>query len=338
MTLGKKLSQYRKLIGISQQQLGDKLNVSPQAVSKWENDLAEPDLTTLKALAELYRITIDELLDTSADSILTSNSTLNVDAVAQNMHESAQSTKKEEIPSHPIGFCKRCGITVTEENLGEKEPVVTCKKCLEEIQEEKIKAERKKVVDALNAERERKQKILDAKIRKAEIEKKLQEQKDAELKKKQERISKFLKLGCIFGGVAAGAVLILFFSLIIANGNFSGGSLFGGLILTYTVFSFTFLMFFDGAVSDFVLDCFDTTINWPGLIFTFDLDGFLWLIGMKILFAVLGFLAGILASIFGIVVGIVMSVFVFPFKLVKILANRKIGNDDDLYRSESLVY
>jgi transcriptional regulator with XRE-family HTH domain len=63
MTLGKKLSGYRKLSGMTQQQLGDKLNLSPQAISKWENDLAEPDLTTLKTLAELYQVTVDKLLD-----------------------------------------------------------------------------------------------------------------------------------------------------------------------------------------------------------------------------------------------------------------------------------
>jgi transcriptional regulator with XRE-family HTH domain len=58
MSLGRKLANYRKLAGFTQQQLGEALNLSPQAISKWENDLAEPDLATLRALSELYKIPI----------------------------------------------------------------------------------------------------------------------------------------------------------------------------------------------------------------------------------------------------------------------------------------
>lgn len=63
MTLGKRLSQLRKKNYYTQQELGQKLNISAQAISKWENDLSEPDLSTLRKLAELYDITISELLE-----------------------------------------------------------------------------------------------------------------------------------------------------------------------------------------------------------------------------------------------------------------------------------
>ncbi len=62
MTLGKKLTAHRKASGFTQQQLGELLNVSAQAVSKWENDQAEPDLHTLRKISILYRIKIDDLL------------------------------------------------------------------------------------------------------------------------------------------------------------------------------------------------------------------------------------------------------------------------------------
>ena len=331
MTLGKKLSQYRKVLGISQQQLGDRLNVTPQAVSKWENDLAEPDLTTLKALAELYHITIDELLDTSADSILTSGSTLDVDAVVQNIRGDAPDIEKEEIPPHPIGFCKRCGITVTGENLGEKEPVVTCKKCLAETNEEKKRAAQERITRAIKFELERKENAQKEQARIEAEEKKNKEKAERTINEKKARISKFIKLGSVFGGIAAGLILLLYFILVISNDAFSGGSLIGGIVIGYTAFAFTFLLFFDGVVSDVVLDCFETTINWPGLIFTFDLDGLIWLIGMKILFGVLGFLAALLASVFGIIAGMFLSIFVFPFKLRKIKRNLAVGDDDDLH-------
>ena len=63
MTLGNLLASKRKLANLTQQQVGDALNVSPQAVSKWENDLAQPDLLALKRLAELYNIPVSQLID-----------------------------------------------------------------------------------------------------------------------------------------------------------------------------------------------------------------------------------------------------------------------------------
>ena len=52
-TLGTKISEYRKLKGLTQEQLATQLNVSSQAVSKWENDLSIPDLPILIELANM---------------------------------------------------------------------------------------------------------------------------------------------------------------------------------------------------------------------------------------------------------------------------------------------
>ena len=43
-TLGTKISELRKTRGMTQDELAEKMGVSPQAVSKWENDLSMPDL------------------------------------------------------------------------------------------------------------------------------------------------------------------------------------------------------------------------------------------------------------------------------------------------------
>ena len=51
MTLGQRICQYRKQLNISQEELGDRLGVSRQAVSKWETDLSAPDMNNLLALA-----------------------------------------------------------------------------------------------------------------------------------------------------------------------------------------------------------------------------------------------------------------------------------------------
>lgn len=61
-TLGKKISQYRKMKGMTQEELAEKMNVSSQAVSKWENDLSIPDLPVLIELADCFNVSLDELV------------------------------------------------------------------------------------------------------------------------------------------------------------------------------------------------------------------------------------------------------------------------------------
>ena len=63
MTIGKNIKRLRQNKGITQEQLGEVLGVSSQAVSKWENETAFPDITILPELAEYFGISIDELMD-----------------------------------------------------------------------------------------------------------------------------------------------------------------------------------------------------------------------------------------------------------------------------------
>ena len=62
MTLGENLRALRKEAGLSQEEVAGQLYVSRQTISKWENNLAEPGVENLKALARLYGITLDQLL------------------------------------------------------------------------------------------------------------------------------------------------------------------------------------------------------------------------------------------------------------------------------------
>lgn len=65
-TLGKRIMQNRKRLGLTQEQLAEKLEVSAQAVSKWENDQTCPDINMLPRLAEIFGITTDALLGREA--------------------------------------------------------------------------------------------------------------------------------------------------------------------------------------------------------------------------------------------------------------------------------
>lgn len=65
-TLGKRIAQNRKRLGLTQDQLAEKLGVTAQAVSKWENDQSCPDIATLPKLAEIFDISTDALLGREA--------------------------------------------------------------------------------------------------------------------------------------------------------------------------------------------------------------------------------------------------------------------------------
>ena len=62
MTLGKRIAALRKEKELKQDALAEALGVSPQAVSKWENDQTCPDISLLPKLAELLGVSVDELL------------------------------------------------------------------------------------------------------------------------------------------------------------------------------------------------------------------------------------------------------------------------------------
>ena len=60
--IGDKIKELRKARKITQEQLADAIGISFQAVSKWENHIALPDITLVPALANYFNVTCDELL------------------------------------------------------------------------------------------------------------------------------------------------------------------------------------------------------------------------------------------------------------------------------------
>lgn len=62
LNIGNKIKELRKKQDITQEKLAAYLNVSYQAVSKWENDMALPDVTLIPQIANFFGVTTDELL------------------------------------------------------------------------------------------------------------------------------------------------------------------------------------------------------------------------------------------------------------------------------------
>ncbi|WP_028264053.1 helix-turn-helix domain-containing protein [Atopobium fossor] len=80
LEIAKRLYDYRKMAGLSQEQVAAKIQVSRQAVSKWECAESSPDTDNLIALALLYGVTVDELLFADPENTDSDNTTTNKEA------------------------------------------------------------------------------------------------------------------------------------------------------------------------------------------------------------------------------------------------------------------
>ncbi len=67
-TLGMMIASLRKENGMTQLELAEKMGVTDKAVSKWERDLSCPDVNSLPKLAEIFGISVDELMQIKAES------------------------------------------------------------------------------------------------------------------------------------------------------------------------------------------------------------------------------------------------------------------------------
>ena len=58
-----KLSDYRRMVSQTQEQIAKKLGVTQEAVSQWESGLTRPDLKLIPELAHIYGVTSDEIIN-----------------------------------------------------------------------------------------------------------------------------------------------------------------------------------------------------------------------------------------------------------------------------------
>lgn len=76
MTIGEKITAIRKEKNMTQEDLANKLNVSRQTISKWENDTSLPDVYNLQELSKILNVSVDELLDKTQKEIKSDNDIL----------------------------------------------------------------------------------------------------------------------------------------------------------------------------------------------------------------------------------------------------------------------
>ena len=62
LTIGENIRNYRRKNDMTQEALADRLGVTYQTISRWENGTTYPDLELLPAISEVFAVTVDELL------------------------------------------------------------------------------------------------------------------------------------------------------------------------------------------------------------------------------------------------------------------------------------
>ena len=87
-TFGGMISSLRKEKGMTQLELAEKMGVTDKAVSKWERDLSFPDINSIPKLAEVFEVSIDELMQVKSET---------KDNIAKNKAEEIVDTALKEI-------------------------------------------------------------------------------------------------------------------------------------------------------------------------------------------------------------------------------------------------
>lgn len=111
MCLGENIAALRKNKGFTQEELAKRLGVSPQAVSKWENGTACPDIALLPEIADIFSVTVDDLMRAPAERLISN----------ENKQGKDESTADKSAPDFkeckPCGFeAKKVHISVIQQN------------------------------------------------------------------------------------------------------------------------------------------------------------------------------------------------------------------------------
>lgn len=277
MNNGEKIASLRKAKGMTQAELGTELNVTFQAVSKWERGESYPDFDTMSRLAKLFGVPLSYFEDNG-----------NEEDEAAATAESAQEPAPAPAPKVMLGVCKECGKTVYEGEEATTEPALVCKKCVE----------RKKVEAKCAAEEEDKR-------RKAAEQAKLDE------------THKIRNRGLIWSAVIIGFLLICGIIGIATKPQDWVYTLIGMAVIIVFGYPFVAQLFWDGVIADIAFFG-GKVIGMPGVIFSLDLDGVIFLVVVKILFAIIKFLIWLVTFLAAAAVAMIISPFTFPFALRKL--------------------
>lgn len=148
---GERIATYRKNAGMTQSELGAKLNVTAQAVSKWENGLSEPDLATLQKMSALFNVSVDMLLGSEPPPVQSPTVPPPDAASEPEIQPQVAQTKVET--KIIIGYCNGCKKPIGQDEKYEvhsagrgRTETVLCEDCEKKYRESVRREERGKLI------------------------------------------------------------------------------------------------------------------------------------------------------------------------------------------------
>ena len=277
MNYGEKIAELRKKRGMTQAELGNNLNVTYQAVSKWERGESYPDFITMSKIAKLFDVPLSYFED-------------NEDG------EELEDVPTEEISEKKmLGVCKECGKVVYEGEEFSASPVLVCKACHDRqaARAKRDAEEARERAAAVNAQRA---------------------QAVSETKR---AIARKRNRGLILAAVAIVLIIIGGIIGLVQNPEDWQYGVIGLLFIVICGYPYIAQVLWNGIVIDITFFAVKIFGGW-GVLFTFDLDGFIFLIVMKLLMWLLKIIIALATFLFSFAVAFVVSPFTFVPQLLKL--------------------
>lgn len=129
----------------------------------------------------------------------------------------------------------------------------------------------------------------------------------------------------VFGGLVGLAILI--FGIVRCSNASDFSSIWLWIVLGITSYTLTSCLILS---NNFILDMIVEILSWgfvkmPGLIFTLDLDGIIWLLTVKLIFWIIELTLACICAVLAIGLALIASVFVYPYALLKNIKHGEIG-------------
>ena len=324
--LGNRIKENRTKLGLTQKDLADKLYVTPQAISRWENDGIEPPIESLRKMSSIFHVSLDDLIGTENNEEKVSKEIASFDELDSNENKKEgghvsvvtppATPIKAEIVKPSLVTPPASQATIVEENQVPAGAYGICDKCHKLLKGPSdihdINTPAKRVVRAKGRSY-----TVPGTIERlcsecyAEHVKEEQAKKKAQLQAIRNKARSRREMACVLGPLCSIVLsLILCWIVYKCTNNVTATVLVATLGSVYFFPFFACLFLNNNCIFEIFGDIVEVFfVKFPGLIISFDLDGLAFLIFMKILFAVLGFAIGLLGFCAGTAVASFIALF-----------------------------
>lgn len=275
--LGEKIKKLRTDNSLTQKELAEKLFVTAQAVSRWENNEVEPSISTVSEMAKIFNVSIGELVGEEQPKEQKQQIVEPEEELVELKTEYLN--KEEEQQKVVLAVCEKCNRPIfnsddiVRKGYGEYKEVI-CKDC-----------------DIKTKETNRRYQIKNS---------------------KDQRRKSF-----VWGGILTGLILVITLIILCKLELETPTIVWGTVatLIFFPFISCLFLD--NNFIMVMVVGIAGFSVRFPGLIFSLDLDGIIWFITVKIVFWLLGMLISLACFLLAVALGMAVSLFVYPFALAR---------------------